>query len=150
MTDESLIVNDFYPNKMHSIASWAFDDNSILMKNFCSDYKNQFEESPTIFSLLGYEVGNIILNCNQSEDKFPSKIGDYIKMQNLVSPRGTIQYTEYNESLPETFKIRKLEKVNGNYQNLVIEIVDSSSSEIIYKKMENIPNTGWKNPYICT
>ncbi len=150
MTDESLLVNDFYPSKMHSIASWAFDDDTIVMKNFCFDYKNQYEEVPTIFSLLGYEVGSIILHCNQSENKFPNKIGDYIKTQNLVSPRGSIQYTEYNESLPETFKIRKLEKVNGNYQNTVLEEVDSSCSEIIYKKMENLPDTGWKNPYICT
>jgi branched-chain amino acid transport system substrate-binding protein len=147
MTDESIEISNSLPKNIYSIAS---EDETESMKNFCSNYIKQYEEKPTIISLLGEEIGNILLNTVQNEGKIPNKIGDYLQPKIVTSTRGNLRFTECNESIPDSFKVRILEKQNGFFQNTVIEALDSSTSEIINKKMENLPNTGWKNPYICT
>jgi branched-chain amino acid transport system substrate-binding protein len=150
LTDESIVIEGSAPKSTYSIASWAFDDDTNEMKSFVANYTNEYEEAPTIFSLLGEEIGEIISNAIHNEGKVPKKIGDYFQNRTISSSRGTIRFTELNESIPELFKIRKLEKINDLYKNEVIEVLHSSLADVLYKKMENLPNTGWKNPYICT
>lgn len=150
MTDESLEIGNSIPKNVYSVASWAFEDNTPTMKNFCSNYIKQYDEKPTIISLLGEEIGSMLLNTVQNEGKIPNKIGDYLQNKTFTSTRGNLRFTEFSESMPEVFKVRILEKNNELFQNTVIENLDSSLSEVINKKMENLPNTGWKNPYICT
>lgn len=150
MTDESIEIGDSIAKNFYSIASWAFEDDNQTMKNFYSNYSKQYEEKPTIISVLGEEIGSVLLHTLQKEGKIPNKIGDYLQPQKITSTRGNLHFTEYNESLPEVFKVRILEKQNDLFQNTVIEVLHSSLSGVINKKMENLPNTGWKNPYICT
>ena len=150
MTDETIIQGIEVPKNMYSVASWAFDEDETTMKEFQSMYRNQFEESPTIISLLAEEIGAILLQVVQNEHKIPNKIGEYLKEKTITTPRGVLQYNEYNESIPKSFKVRQLVTNDGQHQNKVTAHMDASFSEIINKKMENLPNSGWKNPYICT
>lgn len=150
MTDESNEVEDQLPENFYSIASWAFDEDIKSMDDFKNTYLSKYAETPNIFSLLGDEVGIILLNCLQKESSIPDQIGAYYSTKMLLTPRGELRFSIYNESIPRFFKLRKLEGTKGNYQNAVLEVLESSFSDSIYNKMEELPYTGWKNPYICT
>ena len=150
MTDESNEIEETLPRNFYSIASWSFDDDSELMNEFFSNYQKAYSEVPNIISLLGDEVGSILIYCIQSESSIPKKIGEFLAQKVVASSRGELQFTHYHESIPKSFALRKLEGLNGNYQNELVAVLDSASSETLYKKMEDLPYTGWKNPYICT
>lgn len=150
MTDETNEKENELPENFYSIASWAFDEETELMENFKSDYQKKYSETPNIFALLGDEVGTLLSHCLQNEGSIPAQIGAYFSGKTIETSRGELRFSDYNESIPQFFKVRKLDPVEGNYQNAVIEVLDSSFSEIIYKNMESLPYTGWKNPYICT
>jgi len=150
MTDESNEVEVQLPENFYSIASWAFGEDLKLMDDFRNSYLSKYNETPNIFSLLGDEVGAILLHCLQNESSIPAQVGTYFSNKTLTTPRGELRFSKYNESIPQYFKLRKLEGTDGNYQNAVQEVLDSSFSDIIYNKMEELPYTGWKNPYICT
>lgn len=150
MTDESNETEVQLPENFYSIASWAFGEDSKSMDDFNQNYQSTYSETPNIFSLLGDEVGAILSYCLQNEVSIPNQLGTYFSNKTVFTSRGELRFSQYNESIPQFFKLRKLEQTEGNYQNAVIEVLDSSFSEIIYKKMEELPYTGWKNPYICT
>ena len=150
MTDESLLTNDVYPKNIFSIASWAFDSNENNMNHFKSLYQEYYSENPNIIGLLGFEVGSMVLQCIHDEGKIPNQIGEYFKNKTIKSPRGHLKLSDFNETITTDFKLRKLEQVNDKYHNSVFEVIDNYSAHILYEKMTEIPDTGWKNPYICT
>lgn len=150
MTDENIENEVQLPENLYSIASWAFGEATKSMEEFKQNYQSKYSDAPNIFSLLGDEVALILSYCLQKESSIPDQIGTYFSNKTLFTTRGELRFSEYNESIPLFFKLRKFESTEGNYQNAVIEVLDSSFSEIIYKKMEELPYTGWKNPYICT
>lgn len=150
MTDETNEKENELPENFYSIASWAFGEDAGPMDDFKVNYQNKFSETPNIFGLLGDEIGTLLVYCLENENSIPAQIGAYFSDKTIETPRGELRFSQYNESIPQFFKVRRLEPVEGNYQNAVVEVLDSSFSEIIYKNMEELPYTGWKNPYICT
>jgi branched-chain amino acid transport system substrate-binding protein len=150
MTDESNETEVQLPENFYSIASWAFGEDSKSMDDFNQNYQNKYSETPTIFSLLGDEVGTILSYCLQKENSIPNQLGTYFSNKILFTSRGELRFSKYNESIPQHFKLRKLVGVEGKFHNEVKEVFDSSFSDIIYNKMEELPYSGWKNPYICT
>ena len=130
--------------------SWAFDSNENNMNHFKSLYQEYYSENPNIIGLLGFEVGSMVLQCIHDEGKIPNQIGEYFKNKTIKSPRGHLKLSDFNETITTDFKLRKLEQVNDKYHNSVFEVIDNYSAHILYEKMTEIPDTGWKNPYICT
>ncbi len=150
MVDESQeIANDTIQN-VYSVASWAFNEELEILKQFNSDFKNTYEKRPTIFGLLGYEAGTVLMHCLQEAKTIPAQLGAYFKNKTLRTLRGELYFTNYHESIPQYFRLRKLEISEGHYQNISEAVLDSTLSEMMYDKMEPLPYTGWKNPYICT
>lgn len=150
MTDETINTENLNIKRVHSIASWAFEDDTPVMKNFLASYQQNYEEAPNIIGLLGFEVGQTIANCISTEGKVISKLQDAIKQKTIETPRGALRYNRFNESQLESFKLRKFEYNNAKYINPVIDTVDASFSEKMTSDFENLPLNGWKNPYICT
>lgn len=150
MTDEIYITENLNIEGVQSVASWAFDDDTPQMKNFLTSYQQNYDDSPNIMGLLGYEVGITVGNCITSEGKVASKLADTLQQKTLETPRGTLRYNSYNESQVDTFKLRKFEFNKTKYHNTVIDTVDTSFSETMNSDLENLPYNGWQNPYICT
>lgn len=150
MVDESTAVGGINPQNIQSVASWAFDDNSIEMNSFKDDYEGSHSVMPNLFALLGNEVGTVLAGSLKSEGAIPKQIGAYMASKTIPSPRGELRYTELHESLPKAFKVRQLSVKDGKCHNNLVSGIDVRESELINKKMEELPNNGWKNPYICT
>lgn len=151
MTDESLLTLDTYPHNVLSMASWNFSsDNNNCMKNFILSYERSYHNLPNIISLLGYELGQIVNQIISEKEQMTSQVATFFGDKTISSPRGVIKFNAFNETIPVSFNLRKLERISNKFQNITIEEIDSNESNNIYEIMANFPDTGWKNPYICT
>lgn len=150
MTDETINTENYQIENVRSVASWAFDDESDQMQDFLKDYQHAHENAPNIMGLLGFEVGLTISGCINSEGKIASKLKDELRQKLIDTPRGALIYNDMNESQLDTFKLRKFQFNKVKYHNTVIDTIDASFSENLYSEFENLPYSGWQNPYICT
>ena len=150
MTDETCNTEDYKIENVHSIASWAFDDENLEMQDFIASYEDTYEEKPTIMSLLGFEVGLTVALSVSSEGKITKKLSEAIQNKNIATPRGLLKYNRFNESQLESFKLRNFQFNKTSYHNKVIDSLDASFAEDLYEVYEERPYTGWQNPYICT
>lgn len=150
MTDEVINTENYDLKNVSSMASWAFDDESASMCSFVDSYQTHYEDAPNIMGLLGFEVGLLISNCMNNNERIPSKIGEYFSTQHIESPRGTLSFNAHNESQVKKFKLRKFNFNQVKYHNTVTETMDVSFIEELYEKFETLPDSSWKNPYICT
>ncbi|WP_111706665.1 ABC transporter substrate-binding protein [Lutibacter citreus] len=150
MADETINTKNYEIEDVYSLASWAFDEESLEMKNFIENYKKLYQEKPNIISLLGFEVGLTIIKSINTDGRIPLKIAKHLKLKTITTPRGKLTYNNFNESQLTQFKLRKLEYHKTSYHNTVIETLDSPYNESLYQEFEETPLTGWLNPYICT
>lgn len=150
MVDESTAVGEVNPENVQSVASWAFEEGSDEMQYFKNNYEGNYSEMPNVFGLLGNEVGTILANALRDEGKVPQQIAAYMASKTIQSPRGELRYTELNESVPKVFRVRQLSIQDAHCLNPVVAYMDGAEVEKINEKMEDLPTSGWKNPYICT
>ena len=120
------------------------------MQNFINEYLQAYEELPNIIGLLGFEVGLTMLEIINSKGKIEVPLSDALNKKSIDSPRGKLTYNCMNESQTASFKLRKFNFNKTTYHNTVIENIDASFFENLYSEFEEIPYTGWLNPYICT
>ena len=150
MTDETINTENHNINMVESIASWAFDEESKEMQDYTQKYKESYEDAPNIIGLLGYEVGLTLLACISSEGKIASNLSETLQGKTINTPRGPLKYNKMNESQIEKFKLRKFQFNETKYHNTVVDTLDASYSEELYKEFEGLPEPAWHNPYICT
>ena len=150
MTDETINTEDHHIDNVHSIASWSFDDESDSMQAFVKNYTKDFENAPNIMGLLGFEVGLTISSCITSEGSIASKLTEMLQDKTIKTPRGTLKYNAMNESQIDTLKLRKFQFNKVKYHNTIIDTLDASYAAELYETFEELPYSGWQNPYICT
>ncbi|MBT8271181.1 MAG: ABC transporter substrate-binding protein, partial [Bacteroidia bacterium] len=150
MTDEGINDRNYKLEKVYSVASWAFDDDTPEMQGFRSQYISHHEDAPSIMALLGYEAGLIVLNAITEAKGIPKRIGEYFNEKTLTTPRGPLSINQQNETQVNTYKVRQFNFNQISYHNTVIDEMDASFSENLFKEFENLPYSSWKNPYICT
>lgn len=150
LTDETFNTVDYGIKKVSSVASWSFEDSNIEMVNFKKAYKNLYASQPNIMGLLGFETGTTVLHCFSSQNKVIPEITNAVRGIKIETPRGTLFYNSMNEAQTDSFKLRRFQFDNSKYTNPVVDIINNSFTEELYSEYENIPYTGWQNPYICT
>lgn len=147
MTDESLAYDEYELSNIRSVASWSFNEETDSMQSFLNDYKATYLANANIFSLLGFETALLA-----SKVYINGKIEfDEIKSESIDgSPRGQLIVNQNNQTEIETQLLRKFEYNGEVYQNTVIEKLKAEEGQNLVERFEDIPYTGWKNPYICT
>jgi branched-chain amino acid transport system substrate-binding protein len=150
MTDELINTESYKLDDVISVASWSFDDENPEMRNFLTDFKLTHEEQPNIISLLGYETALIVTHCINENKQIISKIADYLQNKPVGTPRGKLTFNSFNESQVQSFKIRKFVFNENNYHNITADSIDASFNEGLYLQFQDLPLSGWQNPYICT
>lgn len=152
MTDESYHKTNHELSNVYSVASWSFNDDYLMMKKFIKEYNNSTHNTPSVFSLLGYETGLSIIKLYEDiETKNNSEIKDKLTRLSFNSPRGTITYNQFNEVHVPEHKLRSLVYQDNQYQNKVVKKIDFPSKPILNEKdAKDLIFAGWKNPYICT
>ncbi|MDC8004522.1 ABC transporter substrate-binding protein [Aureisphaera galaxeae] len=149
-TDETANTEDYGIKNLISIASWSFDEDSEYMNAFISEIKESLKKAPNIMALLGYEVGQVIAEVINTHGTIPTALADGLKNVQIPTPRGVMHYNAYNESQTDLLKVRQFTFNDVGYHNTVVDTIEASFMEDLYAKLEDIPYSGWQNPYICT
>ena len=147
MTDESMEYDDYGLSNMRSVASWSFSEETDSMQSFLNDYKNTYSTNPNIFSLLGFETSLLASHANTGgKIEFDQITGTAID----GSPRGQLIVNQNNQTEIEAHLLRKFEYNGETYQNTITNKLKAVEGQNLVERFEEIPYTGWKNPYICT
>ena len=150
MTEENSNSENYNLNNVFSVAYWAFDEESTLMKNFQANYSALYNNNPNVIGLLGYEVGLTVFSCIGKNRDIPAKIGDFVKSQISESPRGDLTFSHYTESKVSFNKVRQFLFADNQYRNTVVKTIHLSNQEELYDKFKDLPYSGWQNPYLIT
>jgi ABC-type branched-subunit amino acid transport system substrate-binding protein len=150
MTGEMNSSENINIDNLFSISSWAFDEETPLMKSFRTNYSALFNDAPNVISLLGYEVGLTIFAFLEKNQDIPARIGDYVKTLTFESPRGELKFSGFNESQVLNNQVRQFLLNAGRYKNTIINTIDLSDQEELYDKFKDLPYSGWQNPYLIT
>jgi hypothetical protein len=150
MTEENSNSENYNLNDVISISSWAFDEETILMKSFQTNYSALYNVAPNVIGLLGYEVGLTVFACIEKNQVIPAKIGDFVKSLKFETPRGELTFSGYNESLVQLNKLRQFLFNGSQYKNSVVTTIDLDKQEGLYDKFKDLPYSGWQNPYLIT
>ncbi len=147
MTDENIGYDDYGLSNILSVASWSFNDETESMRSFLNRYEETYPTNPNIFSLLGFETA-LLASKAYTNGKIEF---DKIKGESLDgSPRAQLIVNQNYQTEIENHVLHKF-KYNGEaYQNTVIEKLKADEGQNLVERFEDIPYTGWKNPYICT
>lgn len=150
MTEETGGFDNCNVENVFSISSWGFDSAIPQMNSFQNHYSHIYGNSPNIFALMGFETGQIISVCLGTDNKIPSKIGEFVSSLVIDSPRGEIIFNRFNETQISLNKIKHFLFDETQYKNTVVKTLNSSFQEELYEKFQNYPESGWHNPYIIT
>jgi branched-chain amino acid transport system substrate-binding protein len=111
------------------ISGWHYDINhdSKLNKEFVKAFNDTFHRNPDFFAVGGYDGMHLIYEAlkktggNTDADKLIAAA----KGMSWESPRGVIKIDPETRDVVQTIYIRRVEKVNGNLQNVEFDKVDN-------------------------
>jgi branched-chain amino acid transport system substrate-binding protein len=120
------------------IAGWHYDLNldTKANKDFVKAYKDEFHRNPDFFAVGGYD-GMHLIYAALEKTKGNVDANALIKAAEGMtweSPRGTIKIDPQTRDIVQTIYIKKVEKVGGNIQNVVIDKVPDVHDPVRTKK----------------
>ncbi len=150
MTEENINAENYNLNNVFSVSSWDFDEETPTMKSFQTNYSALYNDAPNVIGLLGYEAGLTISIYVEKNRDIPAKIGDFVKSLVFETPRGELTYSHCNETQVFLNKVRQLFFADNQYINTVVKTIHLSNQKELYDKFNDLPYSGWQNPYIIT
>lgn len=114
-------------------------------------YEFNTGKRPTIFSLMGYEMGLVMLELMPLLRKRDmAAVAQQLKSQTIRSPRGERSfYLNSSYTLP-VIDIEKIDVQNKHVQKIVIEQGRAMMyNDVIYDEIHKGSVSGWQNPYLC-
>ncbi len=151
------VKKNVYYNKLNPIfviGSWVENAENDLNSLFIQYYKEEYNNAPSIFSLLGYENGLVLKTILEDENPDSSYKSLLAKMKKLTveGPRGTIFFenntnrTVFNHYL---YKIVTYDENNFSFQK--VETLKNDGGfiqDILFQEAPAQPG-GWQNAYLC-
>ncbi|MEN2401100.1 ABC transporter substrate-binding protein [Flavobacterium sp. MC2016-06] len=140
------------PHELYVVGSWMQDDSQSV--DFDTEYKNTYSESPSAFSILGYESGLLlknILNNTNDNPKIDVLINEINKL-NITGPRGTIQFdADTNRTIFDHYIYKLNIDSLSNLSFIKIETLanDGHFIKAITSYNEPVKFGGWQNAYLC-
>jgi branched-chain amino acid transport system substrate-binding protein len=112
------IITAFHYDRTHD---------STVNKKFVADYNADFGRNPDLFSVGGYDGMHIIYEAlKKTGGKADGdSLIDATKGMKWESPRGPVSIDPETRDIINTVYIRKVEKVNGQVQNVEIAKVEN-------------------------
>lgn len=139
------------PHELYVVSTWMQHDTDAT--DFSSNYKEVYTESPSLFSILGYENGLILKHILlDAANLKTSSLIESIHRLNIDGPRGAIRFDEgTNRTL---------------FNHYIYQLHLDSFNTISFKKIETLINDGdfikafasltkpehlggWDNAYLC-
>lgn len=152
-TEENRLVNlGNAAENIVSIASWDKNLSSKENKNFVSNYKKTFNKTPDLFSVLGFETGQIIFDSLSrcSGDFGGSTIANAIKTCKIESPRGSVAINAASGMVQNNLVVckAKMSLFSVPENQLVGTIQPVNEFDESFAVLDNEYRSGWLNPYL--
>jgi branched-chain amino acid transport system substrate-binding protein len=110
-----------------------YDSNIDSKRNrdFVKAYKEEFGREPDIFSVGGYDGMRLIYEALErtNGDSHGDRLVAAVKGATWESPRGTLAIHPEKREPIQTIYIRRVENVNGELKNIVIDRIDAVSAD---------------------
>lgn len=134
--------------EVYMISTWSEIIKNEKNISFIEKYKTSFNESPSAFSLLGYESGMIVESLIKGLDSIPTLDSLIEKMGTVLEgPRGKM---DFHPDTNRTFFDSYIFKITSDETQ--IEAVLKNDGEFIQKitLLDQPESTGgWHNAYLC-
>jgi branched-chain amino acid transport system substrate-binding protein len=135
-----------------SISSWDRNSDNAINKNFIEKYEKACNRSTDIFSVLGFETGQIIYDsfARCKGDFSGNTIAEAIKSCALQSPRGDIKINSDSGLVHNKLHIQQcIVNSTGIPKNQVLETIQPVSEfKESFAVLDNDYRSGWLNPYL--
>ncbi|MEL1255956.1 ABC transporter substrate-binding protein [Flavobacterium sp. DGU38] len=140
------------PHDLYVVGSWM--QNNEDAHSFNEEYRNTYSESPSVFSLLGYESGLIIKNIlnNSDNDLRANVLIEKLNKLNIAGPRGTIQFekdinrTIFNHHI---YKLNTDPLSNARFDKMETLVNDGQFIKAVTLYKQPAKFGGWQNAYLC-
>ena len=147
-------IEDFKnnPHEINIISSWV-QNKTKECKDFTMKYQVTYIDTPTIFSLLGYETG-LIFNTLFKKVKNNTILSYKSELKNLSvnGPRGIIQFDEgTNRSFFDHYIYKMNLTADGAIVPQIIKTFNNNGNFIksVIEKQKTANLNGWHNAYLC-
>ena len=155
MVENGDLFNLNNPVAIFNALTWDYNIDNAENKVFKSDYENSFEESPNMFSLLGYETGLAIAAASEkinggrvTREKLTEALT--LAVDNIIGPRGKFNIGTMNFTTPQPVYIRN---TNININEITNQITDVIHDGIEWNanSLASVreANHSWQNSYLC-
>jgi len=135
-----------------SISSWNKKLDHKENKVFVDQYLKSYRKNPDLFSVLGYETGQIIHNSLSrcAGDFSGEQICRSLKSCTIDSPRGKIRMNEKSGMISNQLVINQaIKSVFSIPENRVIDTFSPISEfDEQFASLDNELRSGWLNPYL--
>lgn len=152
MASEDVLTQFDLDMQCYTASMYNFKSPDAANQHFRQAYEFRTGQKPSVFALMGYEMGLSLLAMVPSLRKrdFESVI-KALKTQTIKSPRGERSfYLDSDYSVP-IIDIEKVTLANKNVTKIVIEQGRAMKyNDFIYEEIHRENVTGWQNPYMCT
>ena len=152
-TEENRLVNlgDAAVNVI-SIASWSKNIASKENKSFAESYRKSYNKTPDLFSVLGYETGQIIYDslARCSGNFKGTAIAEAMKSCKVQSPRGEVAINAESGLVQNKLFVSqtKMSLFSIPENELLETIIPVSEFDESFAVLDNEYRTGWLNPYL--
>ena len=140
------------PHELYVVGSWI--QNNSENPDFDNEYQKAYSESPSAFSILGYENGlilkNILLNT-KNETQINALINEINKL-NISGPRGKIQFDkDTNRTIFDhyIYQLNLDSSSNISFSKIETLVNDGHFIKAITSYNETVRLGGWQNAYLC-
>lgn len=151
MSSEDILQEIDIDMEFYSASMYNYHSPDAVNQQFKQKYIQATGEKPTIFSLMGYELGLGLLETMPALQKRDFKaVADTLKKINIKSPRGIRNfYADDNYALP-IIDIEKISIHNKVVHKIVIEQGRALRYDsVVYEEIHKEHVSGWQNPYLC-
>lgn len=152
-TEEHRLVNlGQAADNIISIGSWNKNLDNKENKIFVDQYLKNYRKNPDLFSVLGYETGQLIYNSLSrcAGDFSGEKISRSLKTCTIESPRGKIRINENSGMVNNQIVVNQTTNtIFGIPENKIIDRLDPISEfDEQFATLDTELRSGWLNPYL--
>lgn len=134
------------------ISSWNKKLENKVNKDFVDQFLKNYRKSPDLFSVLGYETGQLIYNSLSrcAGDFSGEQISRSLKTCTIESPRGKIRINEKSGMVNNQLIVNQTtQSIFGIPENRIIDTLDPISEfDEQFASLDNELRSGWLNPYL--
>lgn len=155
IVDECLEITDPVAANLPSAITWTYQLETEANQRFIQSYEKKFDQQPTAYSVLAYEVG---LSLSKAIDEHKSRkisrdsLAAALSAVTCFGPRGEISLntTAYTSNHPVYIRMSGINSKTGLIENKIIgqdQGISWEDPEILQAAYQN--SSGWQNPYLC-